>query len=195
MHSMGTTMTMVYIVWPRAFVVHVGDSRCYLMRKGELAQITVDHTVSEIMVETGKMSREEVRRSPMGHALWNVLGGRSTELAVDVYKLTLQRDDVLLLCTDGLYNMVPQEALQELLNSNSGAESACRKLVDLANENGGKDNITVIVSHFLEPQAEDSRAFVEAEVPLNELTSGTSETSKTAVFTDPTPTASTRVTR
>ena len=188
MHSMGTTMTMVYIVWPRAFVVHVGDSRCYLLRKGKLAQITVDHTVSEIMVETGKLSREESRHSPMGHALWNVLGGRSTELAVDVYKLTLQRDDVLLLCTDGLYNMVPQETLQELLNSNSSAESACRKLVDLANENGGKDNITAIVSHFLAPQAEDSRAFVEAEVPLNELTSGTSETSRTIAFFDPTAT-------
>src|SRR3954449_4570588 len=188
MHSMGTTMTMVYIVWPRAFVVHVGDSRCYLLRNGELDQISVDHTVSQMMVETGKMSREEARHSPMGHALWNVLGGRSTDLAVDVYKLTLERDDVLLLCTDGLYNMVPQEALQELLNSNTSAESACRKLVDLANENGGKDNITVIVSHFLAPKAEDSRAFVETEVPLSELTSGTSETSQTVVFSDPTST-------
>jgi serine/threonine protein phosphatase PrpC len=186
MRSMGTTMTMVYIVWPRAFVVHVGDSRCYLLRKGELAQITVDHTVSEIMVETGKMSREEARQSPMGHALWNVLGGRSDELAVDVYKLTLEQDDVLLLCTDGLYNMVPHETLQELLNANPSAESASRKLVGLANENGGKDNITVIVSHFLAPSSEDSRAFVEAEVPLEELTSGTSETSKTVVFSEPT---------
>src|SRR3954462_8145057 len=185
MRSMGTTLTMVYIVWPRAFVVHVGDSRCYLLRNGELAQITVDHTVSEIMVETGKMSREEAQHSPMGHALWNVLGGRSTELAVDGYKLTLQPDDVLLLCTDGLYNLVPQEKLQELLDSNTSAESACRKLVDLANQNGGNDNITVIVSHFLAPQAEDSRAFVEAEVPLNELTSGTSDTSKTAVYSEP----------
>jgi serine/threonine protein phosphatase PrpC len=185
MHSMGTTMTMVYIVWPRAFVVHIGDSRCYLLRNGELAQITVDHTVSEIMVETGKMSREEARHSPMGHALWNVLGGRSTELAVDVYKLTLERDDVLLLCTDGLYNMVPHEPLQKLLNSLTSAESACRKLVDLANESGGKDNITVIVSHFLAPQADDSRAFVEVEVPLNELTSVTSELSKTIAFSDP----------
>jgi serine/threonine protein phosphatase PrpC len=122
----------------------------------------------------------------MGHALWNVLGGRSTELAVDVYKLTLERDDVLLLCTDGLYNMVPHETLQELLKSRTSAESACRKLVDLSNENGGKDNITVIVSHFLAPLAEDSRAFVEAEVPLNELTSGASETSNTIVFSDPT---------
>jgi PPM family protein phosphatase len=186
MHSMGTTMTMVYIVWPRAFVVHVGDSRCYLLRKGELAQITVDHTVSEMMVETGKMNREEARRSPMGHALWNVLGGRSNELAVDVYKLTLEQDDVLLLCTDGLYNMVPHETLQQLLNANTAAESACRKLVGQANENGGKDNITVIASHFLAPRDEDSPAFVEAEVPLEELTSGASETSKTIVLSEPT---------
>jgi protein phosphatase len=132
------------------------------------------------------MSREEAQHSPMGHALWNVLGGRSTELVVDVYKLTLQPDDVLLLCTDGLYNMVPQQTLQELLKSNASAESACRKLVDLANQNGGKDNITVIVSHFLAPSSEDSRAFVEAEVPLEELTSGTSETSKTVVLSGPT---------
>jgi len=189
MHSMGTTMTMVYIVWPRAFVVHVGDSRCYLLRNGELAQITVDHTVSEIMVETGKMSREEAEHSPMGHALWNVLGGRSSELEVDVCKLTLECNDILLLCTDGLYNMVRHETLQELLVSNTGAESACRKLVDLANENGGKDNITVIVSHFLPPKSDEPRAFVEAEVPLEDLTSGTAETSKTVVFSEPTATA------
>jgi serine/threonine protein phosphatase PrpC len=191
MRSMGTTMTMVYIVWPRAFVVHVGDSRCYLLRNGELVQITVDHTVSEIMVETGKMSREEAGHSLLGHALWNVLGGRSSELAVDVYKLTLERDDVLLLCTDGLYNMVPVETLQELLMSNTDAESACRKLVDLANENGGKDNITVIVSRFLAPKADEARAFVEAEVPLEELTSGTLDASNTVLFSEPTAAAKT----
>jgi PPM family protein phosphatase len=178
MKSMGTTMTMVYIVWPRAFVVHVGDSRCYLLRNRQLDQITVDHTMSEIMAETGQMSREEARHSPLGHALWNVLGGRSDELSVDVYKLTLERDDILLLCTDGLYDMVPHEMLQELLNSNASAEAACRKLVDLANENGGKDNITVIVSHFLSPQLDEPRAVVEAEVRLEELTAASSDSSK-----------------
>jgi protein phosphatase len=186
MQSMGTTMTMVYIVWPRAFVVHVGDSRCYLLRNHQLDQITVDHTMSEIMVESGQMSREESRHSPMGHALWNVLGGRSNELSVDVYKLTLECDDVLLLCTDGLYNMVPHETLQELLISNSSAESACRKLVDAANENGGKDNITLVVSRFLPPKVDEPRAFVEAEVPLEELTAPNSETSKTVIFLEPT---------
>ena len=177
MKSMGTTMTMVYIVWPRAFVVHVGDSRCYLLRNRQLVQITVDHTMSEIMAGAGQMSREEARHSPMGHALWNVLGGRSDELSVDVYKLNLERDDVLLLCTDGLYDMVPDDKLQELLSTNASAEKTCRKLVDLANENGGSDNITVIVSHFLSPQLDEARAFVEAEVPLEELTAASSNTS------------------
>ena len=181
MNSMGTTMTMVYIVWPRAFVVHVGDSRCYLLRNRQLDQITVDHTMSEIMAETGQMSREEARHSPKGHVLWNVLGGRSNELSVDVYKLTLERDDILLLCTDGLYDMVPHEKLQDLLNSNTSAEVACRKLVDLANENGGRDNITAIVSYFLSPQLDDPRAFVEAEVPLDELTGPTTATTRTTV--------------
>jgi protein phosphatase len=184
MKSMGTTMTMVYIVWPRAFVVHVGDSRCYLLRNRQLDQVTVDHTMSEIMAEAGQMSREEARHSPMGHALWNVLGGRSDELSVDVYKLTLERDDILLLCTDGLYDMVPHEKLQEVLDSSASAEAACRQLVDLANENGGKDNITVIVSHFLSPQIDDPRAFVEAEVPLEELTAASSDTSNKLTVSD-----------
>ena len=183
MKSMGTTMTMVYIVWPRAFVVHVGDSRCYLLRDHQLDQITVDHTMSEIMVEAGQMSREEARHSPMGNALWNVLGGRSDELLVDIYKITLERDDILLLCTDGLYDMVPHEKLEELLSSRTSAEVTCRKLVDLANENGGRDNITVIVSHFLSPQLDEARAFVEAEVPLEELTAASSNTSNKLTVT------------
>ena len=174
MESMGTTMTMVYIVWPRAFVVHVGDSRCYLLRNHRLDQVTVDHTISEVMAGAGEISREEARRSPLRHALWNVLGGRSAELSVDVYKLTLERDDILLLCTDGLYDMVPQEKLQEVLTGNTSAETACRKLVDLANENGGSDNITAIVSHFFSPKFDEPRAFVEAEVPLEELTAASS---------------------
>jgi protein phosphatase len=184
MKSMGTTMTMVYIVWPRAFVVHVGDSRCYLLRNRQLDQITVDHTMSEIMAETGQMSRDKARHAPMGHVLWNVLGGRSNELSVDVYKLTVECDDILLLCTDGLYDMVPHEKLQELLNSNTSSEAACRKLVDLANENGGRDNVTVIVSHFLSPLLDEPRAVVEAEVPLKELTAGSSDTSNKRTVSD-----------
>jgi protein phosphatase len=168
--SMGTTLTMAYIVWPRAFVVHVGDSRCYLLRRGGLQQVTVDHTLANILAETGKMDRDEARRSPMGHALWNAIGGKSDDLSVDVYKLSLQRDDTLLLCTDGLYDMVPDEELAEVLRTSENAEKSCRKLVELANASGGNDNITAIVANFLTPKVDEPRAFVEAEVPLEMLT-------------------------
>ena len=157
MHSMGTTMTMVYIVWPRAFVVHVGDSRCYLLRNSELY---TDNGRSYCERNHGRDGKDDSRRSAtLTHGPCPVerTWRRSNELAVDVYKLTLECDDVLLLCTDGLYNMVPHETLQELLNSNRRAESACRKLIDLANQNGGKDNITAVVSHFLAPKADESR--------------------------------------
>lgn len=181
MKSMGTTMTMAYIVWPRAFVVHVGDSRCYLLRNSRLEQVSVDHTMGAILAEAKQIDHEQARKLSKGNALWNVLGGRSDELSVDVYKITLECDDVLLLCTDGLYDMVPDEKLEDVLNSIVSAETACRKLVDLANENGGNDNITVIVSHFLSPQLVESRAFVEVEVPLDELTALPSESTKSTV--------------
>jgi protein phosphatase len=179
MKSMGTTMTMVYIVWPRAFVVHVGDSRCYLLRGGHLEQVTRDHTISAVMAEVGQMTADEARKSPMRHALWNVIGGRTDELSVDVYKLSLEADDKLLLCTDGLYDMVSDETLKQLLDADESTEATCRKLVDLANENGGSDNITAIVSHFFTPKLEEPRAFVEAEVPLEDLTAPVTDTGKT----------------
>src|SRR4029077_18668251 len=143
----------------------------YLLRNGDLAQVTVDHTMAGMMAEAGKMSRDEARRTPMGHALWNAIGGKSEDLSVDVYRLSLECDDLLLLCTDGLYDLVPDEKLREILNAGESAESTCRKLANLANENGGNDNITVIVSRFQSPQLDEGRAFVEAEVPLAELTS------------------------
>jgi serine/threonine protein phosphatase PrpC len=185
MMSMGTTMTMVYIVWPRAFVVHVGDSRCYLLKDNQLRQVTTDHTFAAILAQSGQMSSEQARSSPMGHALVNVLGGKSDELSVDVDRLSLERDDILLLCTDGLYDRVPDDKLQDVLSSNMSAELACRKLVDLANENGGNDNITVIVARFLSPQIDEERAFVEAEVPLDELTGSALETTRTTVSFQP----------
>jgi len=182
MKSMGTTMTMVYIVWPRAFVVHVGDSRCYLLHAGQLEQVTRDHTISAVMAEVGQLTPDEARNSPMRHALWNVIGGRSDDLSVDVYKLSLEPDDKLLLCTDGLYDMVGDETLKQILESDLSTEAVCRKLVDLANENGGSDNITAIVSHFFTPKLEEPRAFVEAEVPLEVLTAPVSDSTKTTTF-------------
>jgi protein phosphatase len=186
MKGMGTTMTMAYIVWPRAFVVHVGDSRCYLLRNRELEQITTDHTMGEIMARAKQIDGALARKSSTGNALWNVLGGSSRDLSVDVYKLTLEKDDVLLLCTDGLYDMVAHKKLEDALNCMEGAKSACRKLAELANANGGHDNITAVVSHFLSPQPEEPRAFVEAEVPLETMTAPQEDPASTAAYRTPT---------
>jgi serine/threonine protein phosphatase PrpC len=181
MRGMGTTLTMAYIVWPRAFVVHVGDSRCYLLKDRRLEQITRDHTVGSVLARVNEVDDRQARKYSMGHALLNALGGRSSDLSVDVYKLTLDRGDVLLLCTDGLYDMLAQESVAEVVNSAVNAETACRKLVDLANENGGKDNITVIVAKCLSPQRDGTRAFVEVEVPLDEITALSAESTKSTV--------------
>ena len=124
MRGMGTTLTMAYVVWPRAFVVHVGDSRCYLLKNQQLEQITRDHTVGAVLAQVNEVDGQQARKYSMGHALWNALGGRSDDLSVDVYKLTLERGDVLLLCTDGLYDMLAQEIIQEILNSSVNAEAA-----------------------------------------------------------------------
>jgi protein phosphatase len=181
MQTMGTTLTMAYIVWPRAFIVHVGDSRCYLLRDSMFEQITADHNMAAAMMKTGQMSSEEAAKSPMRHALWNVLGGVSNELAVEVYRLSLEPTDILLLCTDGLYGMVPDDQLRDVLVFSPNAESACRKLIDLANENGGSDNITAIVSRFLTPKLEEPGAVVEVEVPLADLTALAFESSQLTV--------------
>jgi PPM family protein phosphatase len=174
MKGMGTTLTMAYIVWPRAFIVHVGDSRCYLLRQGALEQVTRDHTMAAVLAQAHQLDEREARKSPKGHALWNALGGRSGELSVEVHRLTLERDDVLLLCTDGLHDMVPNDKISDVLIAMTGAEPACRQLVELANHAGGNDNITLIIAHFLSPQLDAPRAYVEVEVPLDELTAAAS---------------------
>lgn len=178
--GMGTTMTMVYIVWPRAIVVHVGDSRCYFLRGDQLEQITVDHTMADLLAEAGPMSQAEARRLPLGHTLWNAIGGSSDKLSVDVYKLSLARGDVLLLCTDGLHDMVPEESLREILCARTRAEAACHKLVSLANENGGHDNITVIVAHFPSTQGGE-----QADCAATEASGDEEDSHKSTVAFEP----------
>jgi protein phosphatase len=84
--SMGTTLTMAYILWPRLYVVHVGDSRCYVLRQSKLEQITRDHTVGQQLVEAGVFQPEENSGPPMSNVLWNALGGKSDDVFPEVYK-------------------------------------------------------------------------------------------------------------
>ncbi len=145
--GMGTTLTMAYIVWPRMYVVHVGDSRCYLIRKGRCEQLTTDHTLARKLVDSGGMKPEDEAHSRWTHVLWNVLGGRGGhELFAEVRRVELVESDTVLLCSDGLSRYLSTETLGEVVTEgHDDIQSICHRLVGLANAAGGEDNITVVV--------------------------------------------------
>jgi protein phosphatase len=166
--GMGTTVTAAYVAWPRLYVVHVGDSRCYLLRNAKLKQITTDHTVAQQLVEHGKLDPDKADESQWSHILWNVVGGDSKDLSPEVYKAPLQVNDTLVLCSDGLTKHVSDSEITSLLDNHSKAEDACRHLVDAANRAGGSDNITALIVRFVE-RGEPTSA-TKAESVLEEAT-------------------------
>lgn len=156
-HGMGTTLDVVLVAGPEAFVAHVGDSRTYLIREGRAAQITTDHTVAEVLVIEGKLSLEEAQISPLRTILVNAIGV-APEVGIEMAHLQLRDGDQLLLCSDGLHDYFPVE--QELADyiSKSSPEQALGDLVSLAKERGGHDNITGIVVHVESCNAGDKPA-------------------------------------
>ena len=137
------------VVWPRAFIVHVGDSRAYQLRAGKLQQLTRDQTVGAYLMQEHAMSEQQAERGGFNNVLASAVGARDMVPAVS--GVELERGDVLLLCTDGLTKHVSEEQISEVLRSEHDAESSCRKLVDLALAGGGRDNVTVVVAHTLTP--------------------------------------------
>jgi len=148
--GMGTTLTLGYITWPRFYVIHVGDSRCYVLRDARLQQITTDHTVAQQLVERGALTPEQADESRWSHVLWNAIGGDSRKLAPAIYKQQLKIGDTLLLCTDGLSGYLGDNEIAAILQRSGPARATCEQLVAAANAAGGQDNITVIVARFQE---------------------------------------------
>lgn len=145
----GTTLTMAYITWPDLHLVHVGDSRAYLFRDGTLHRLTKDHTLAQQLVDGNAMTVEEAAKSPLTHVLVNAVGGGTDELDVELHRIRLQMEDQLLLCTDGLYDMVPDETIAELLaRTDAGVERVVNALLTAANAAGGRDNVTVVLARF-----------------------------------------------
>jgi protein phosphatase len=139
-----TTLTMATLVWPRAYIVHAGDSRAFYLRKGLLRQLTRDQTTGEYMVDAGAWTEEQARAAPMAGALVSALG--ADELTPVVGLVDLRPGDILLLCTDGLTRHLSDQRIAAILESASDAQSACRALVDAALAEGGSDNVTVVVA-------------------------------------------------
>jgi serine/threonine protein phosphatase PrpC len=125
-------------------IVHAGDSRAYLFRDGELEQLTSDHTLVQVLVDGGVISPEDARRHHRRHVVTNVIGGPSEGVSAEIHKLSLLDGDTLLFCTDGLTEPVGDDAIAEVLNHHLDPDDACTRLVDLALNRGGPDNVTVI---------------------------------------------------
>mgnify|MGYP002623470071 CR=1 FL=1 len=168
--GMGTTLTLAYVIWPRMYVVHVGDSRCYVFRGGQLTQLTRDHTMAELYRESLETSPDAEGDSErrMTHILWNVVGGTRDDLSPEVHRFALELDDTVLLCSDGLTRHVSDDAIAAQLRANGSAEQLCRQLVDEANRQGGEDNITAVVARFLETDNNLFERAASVEEPLHE---------------------------
>ena len=152
--GMGSTLTLAVVEGNRVTVAHVGDSRAYLWRDGRLRQLTEDHSVPGALLKQGQITLDEAHEHPHRHILYRCLGLKP-RVEIDIYpSVVLQAGDGLLLCSDGLWDMVyPTERLAAFLASEAGPLTICRRLVDVANEVGGEDNITVLLVRVEERDA------------------------------------------
>jgi PPM family protein phosphatase len=149
--GMGTTLTASYSSGVDLFVIHVGDSRAYLYRDGKLLQLTKDHTVAQAMADAGYIAHEEIRHHIKRNVLTNFLGGHHGKVKADVRWLRLRDRDRLLLCSDGLNDMVDDASIARILNTHDQPPDAAQSLVDEALDRGGRDNVTVIVARYEVP--------------------------------------------
>lgn len=148
--GMATTVTMAHVLWPRAYLVHIGDSRAYHLRGDVLTQITQDQTVSQALVESGAMTEEQAASSPYANMLTQAVGG-TDELEPALSHVDLQTGDALLMCTDGLTKHVSPPNIARLLAEHDDAAAASNALVEAALEGGGTDNVTALVARFVVP--------------------------------------------
>jgi protein phosphatase len=149
--GMGTTLVAAWMPDPESpllSVAHVGDSRAYLFRHGNLKQLTTDHSLVEEQVRNGLISREEARFSSLKNMITRALGFRD-RVAPDIVETVMEPGDKILLCSDGLNTMLNDKQILTILKLGSNLETTCQQLISAANTRGGKDNITVIIASFL----------------------------------------------
>jgi protein phosphatase len=145
--GLGSTVTAVLIQNNNAYIANVGDSRTYLLRGKKLAPVTRDHSLVARLVESNQIEADEIYTHPQRNLIYRSLGAGHKTVEVDIFHETLKPNDVLLLCSDGLWEMVHTPDLLRLLSEESSPQKICDQLIDLANANGGEDNITAVVVH------------------------------------------------
>ena len=151
-HGMGTTLTVAYLFWPLLYVLHVGDSRCYVLRDKQIQLLTKDQTLAQLLYDHGQLSKSEFETSPYQNVLTSVIGCDPEPEAV-VYKTRLLPGDRVMLCSDGVNAHLSDADIERVLIDCRTPEQACQSFIDTANERGGKDNITSVVAFFNRPQS------------------------------------------
>jgi serine/threonine protein phosphatase PrpC len=146
-HGMAATLTAILVHGVEAYITEVGDSRAYLLREGRLRQITRDQSLVQLMVDSGTMTPEEARKSPSKNVILQAVGLKA-ELRVAIARLALRNKDRLMLCSDGVTNLVSDEELRQIL-IDSDPRAACETMISLANDRGGDDNETAIVADLV----------------------------------------------
>lgn len=146
--GMGTTVTLAWDIKGKIYIGHVGDSRAYILRSNNLYQITEDHSLVEELIKNGSISREEAKDHPQKNVITRAVG-TSREIQADVIVKERSKGDILLLCTDGLTNMLNDDEIKELLLVNEDIQKACEYLVEKSNDKGGFDNISVVAIKFM----------------------------------------------
>ncbi|MFD0772590.1 Stp1/IreP family PP2C-type Ser/Thr phosphatase [Streptomonospora algeriensis] len=163
LENMGTTLTAMLWSGARVAMVHVGDSRAYLLRGEEFGQITHDHTLVQTLVDEGKITEEEVATHPQRSLLLRALDGRS-QVDPDVSVSEARVGDRYLLCSDGLSGVVSTDTIRQTLETEAGPDAAARRLIDLANRGGGPDNITAVVADVIDTATDPGGPTEEAAI-------------------------------
>ncbi len=150
LYGMGTTLTVAGILGNDLVIGHVGDSRAYLLRGAHFRQLTTDHTMAQALIDAGVATSGDPAPRSMRHVLTAAIGSLDNRILPQVQRFRLSAGDQLLLCTDGLTEMVDDEIITGVLRESKSAQSACQSLIELALATGGSDNITLILARFTE---------------------------------------------
>lgn len=145
--GMGTTMTLAYIFKDNILLGHVGDSRAYIIKDGNMIQITEDHSYINELLKNGTITEEEAKTHPKKNMITRAIG-TSSKIEVDIIEEKYKLGDILLICSDGLYNMLEEKEINSVFNRDKSMQESCEILAAMANEKGGLDNITVVAIKF-----------------------------------------------
>jgi len=151
LRGMATTLTVACSLGTQLLTAHVGDTRAYLFRDGQLKRLTRDQTMAQSLADAGAITAEEVATHPARHVLTGAIATRGAFVQVELGRARLRNGDQVLLCSDGLTEMVAEDAIARVLKSPRPASETCQSLVDLALEAGGKDNVTVVLGKYRIP--------------------------------------------